>query len=199
MEIILEYVDKIGLVGIIVSITAFLVGIKFPDWDFKMKLQHRSILTHSPLFLFLLIELYKREKNETFRFFIGGFALALTIHLIFDFFPKGWSRGALLHIPIARIALSPKISQILFVVSIVVSAYITLKMIKSYEEFIFFGILALWTFMKNTIREEKFFRPCILFMFLFILMGSMKFDEVGKNINKGKKQFVSYVKDIKKW
>ena len=199
MEIILEYVDKIGLVGIIVSITAFLVGIKFPDWDFKMKLQHRSILTHSPLFLFLLMELYKREKNETFRFFIGGFALALTIHFIFDFFPKGWSRGALLHIPIARIALSPKVSKMLFVVSIVVSAYITLKMIKSYEEFIFFGILALWTFMKNTIREEKFFRPCILFMFLFILMGSMKFDEVGKNINKGKKQFVSYVKDIKKW
>lgn len=199
MEIILEYVDKIGLVGIIVSITAFLVGIKFPDWDFKMKLQHRSILTHSPLFLFLLMELYKREKNETFRFFIGGFALALTIHFIFDFFPKGWSRGALLHIPIARIALSPKVSKMLFVVSIVVSVYITLKMIKSYEEFIFFGILALWTFMKNTIREEKFFRPCILFMFLFILMGSMKFDEVGKNINKGKKQFVSYVKDIKKW
>ena len=199
MEIILEYVDKIGLVGIIVSITAFLVGIKFPDWDFKMKLQHRSILTHSPLFLFLLMELYKREKNETFRFFIGGFALALTIHFIFDFFPKGWSRGALLHIPIARIALSPKVSKMLFVVSIVVLAYITLKMIKSYEEFIFFGILALWTFMKNTIREEKFFRPCILFMFLFILMGSMKFDEVGKNINKGKKQFVSYVKDIKKW
>ena len=186
MEIILEYVDKIGLVGIIVSITAFLVGIKFPDWDFKMKLQHRSILTHSPLFLFLLMELYKREKNETFRFFIGGFALALTIHFIFDFFPKGWSRGALLHIPIARIALSPKVSKMLFVVSIVVSAYITLKMIKSYEEFIFFGILALWTFMKNTIREEKFFRPCILFMFLFILMGSMKFDEVGKNIKKKK-------------
>lgn len=199
MEIILEYVDKIGLVGIIVSITAFLVGMKFPDWDFKMKLQHRNILTHSPLFLFLLMELYKRERSETFRFFIGGFALALTIHFIFDFFPKGWSRGALLHIPVARTALSPRMSQVLFVISIVVSSYITLKMINSYEEFVFFGLLALWTFLKNTIREEKFFRPCILFLLLFVFMGSMKFDQVGKNIERGKKQFVSYIKEVKRW
>ena len=102
MEIILQYVDKIGLIGIIVSITAFLVGIKFPDWDFKMKLQHRNILTHTPLFLFLLMELYSKEKNETFRLFTAGFALALAVHFIFDFFPKGWSRGALLHLPIAK-------------------------------------------------------------------------------------------------
>ena len=54
MEIFLEYIDKVGLIGIIVAVTAFLVGMKFPDWDFKMKLQHRSILTHSPLFLFLI-------------------------------------------------------------------------------------------------------------------------------------------------
>ncbi|MFR4520185.1 MAG: hypothetical protein ACLT40_09540, partial [Fusobacterium sp.] len=91
MEIFLEYIDKVGLIGIIVAVTAFLVGMKFPDWDFKMKLQHRSILTHSPLFLFLLLELYQKEKNDTFRFFIGGFALALAVHFIFDFFPKGWS------------------------------------------------------------------------------------------------------------
>ncbi len=199
MEIFLEYVDKIGLTGIIVAITAFLVGMKFPDWDFKLKLQHRSILTHSPLFLFLLMELYKKERSETFRFFIAGFALALTVHFIFDFFPKGWSRGALLHIPVARTALPVKISKLLFIASIIVSAYITLKMINSFEEYVFFALLALWTFLKNTIREEKFFRPCLLFVILFLFMGSMKFDEVNKNLNKSRKQLVSYVKDIKKW
>lgn len=199
MEVILEYVDKIGLIGIIVSITAFLVGIKFPDWDFKLKLQHRNILTHSPLFLFLLLELYKKENNDTFRFFIAGFALALTIHFIFDFFPKGWSRGALLHLPVARIPLSARTSKILFAVWIIVSGYITLKMIKSYEEYVFFAFLALWTFLKNIVKEEKFFRPCIIFIILFGIMGSMKFDELNREINRGKKQLVSYVKDIKKW
>lgn len=198
MEIILEYVDKIGLIGIIVSITAFLVGIKFPDWDFKMKLQHRNILTHSPLFLFLLMELYRREKNETFRFFIIGFALALSIHFIFDFFPKGWSRGALLHLPVARIPLSAKISKILFLIFIGISLYITVKMIKTYEEFIFFTLLALWTFLKNIVKEEKFFRPCILFAVIFILMGSMKFNEIGREAERGKKQIIIYVKNIKK-
>ena len=197
MEIFLEYIDKVGLIGIIVAVTAFLVGMKFPDWDFKLKLQHRSILTHSPLFLFLLLELYQKEKNDTFRFFIGGFALALTVHFIFDFFPKGWSRGALLHLPVVRLPLSPRISKILFVIFIVISAYISLKMINTFEEFIFFGVLALWTFLKNTIKEEKFFRPCILFMIIFILLGSTKFDEIEKNIVKGKKQIIHYVKNIK--
>ena len=198
MEIFLEYVDKVGLIGIIVAITAFLVGIKFPDWDFKLKLQHRNILTHSPLFLFLLIELYKKERNDTFRFFIAGFALALTIHFIFDFFPKGWSRGALLHMPIAKIAFSAKISKILFIVSIITSAYITIKMINTFEEFIFLIVLSLWTFLKNTVKEEKFFRPCVLFMIVFIFIGSMKFDEINKNINNGKKQIINYVKIITK-
>ena len=198
MEIFLEYVDKVGLIGIIVAITAFLVGIKFPDWDFKLKLQHRNILTHSPLFLFLLIELYKKERNDTFRFFIAGFALALTIHFIFDFFPKGWSRGALLHMPITKIAFSAKISKILFIVSIITSAYITIKMINTFEEFIFLIVLSLWTFLKNTVKEEKFFRPCVLFMIVFIFIGSMKFDEINKNINNGKKQIINYVKIITK-
>lgn len=194
MEIFLEYIDKVGLIGIIVAVTAFLVGIKFPDWDFKLKLQHRNILTHSPLFLFLLLELYQKEKNDTFRFFIGGFALALTVHFIFDFFPKGWSRGALLHLPVARLPLPAKISKILFMVFIIISAYISLKMINTFEEFIFFGALALWTFLKNTIKEEKFFRPCLLFMMIFILLGSTKFNEIEKNIVKGKKEIISYIK-----
>lgn len=198
MEIILEYVDKIGLTGIIVAVTAFLVGMKFPDWDFKLKLQHRSILTHSPLFLFLLMELYKKDRSDTFRFFIAGFALALAIHFIFDFFPKGWSRGALLHLPIARIPLSPAVSKIIFMASIVISLYISLKMINSFEEYVFFIILSFWTFLKSIIKEKKFFRPCMLFMMIFLLMGSTKFDEVNKNLKKGGKEIAVYVKNIKK-
>ena len=34
MEIFLEYIDKVGLIGIIVAVTAFLVGMKFPDLGF---------------------------------------------------------------------------------------------------------------------------------------------------------------------
>ena len=72
------------------------------------------------------------------------------------------------------------------------------KMIKTYEEFIFFTLLALWTFLKNTMKEEKFFRPCILFAVIFILMGSMKFNEIGREAERGKKQIIIYVKNIKK-
>ncbi len=198
MELFLNYVDKVGLIGIIVTITAFLVGIKFPDYDFKLKLQHRSILTHSPIFLFLLIELYKKEKNDTFRLFIAGFALAFAVHFIFDFFPKGWNRGALLHLPVARIALSPKISKLLFIIFITISTYLAIKMTRNFEEFIFLGILALWTFLKNMVKEEKFFRPCVLFLIIFILIGNTKFKEINKNIMKGKEQIIIYIKDMKK-
>lgn len=198
MEIILKYVDKVGLIGIIVSITAFLVGMKFPDWDFKLKLQHRNILTHSPLFLFLLLELYEKDKSDTFRFFIAGFSLAMGIHFIFDFFPKGWARGALIHLPIVRLPLSKMMSQVIFILSIGISLYISLKMINRFEEFIFFGILALWTFLKNTIKEEKFFRPCVMFLILFTFMGSFKFKEIEKNMMRGQKEIVKYVRNIGK-
>lgn len=67
-------------------------------------------------------------------------------------------------------------------------------MINTFEEFVFFGALALWTFLKNAVREEKFIRPCLLFMIIFILLGSTKFNEIEKNVNIAKKQIVSYIK-----
>lgn len=197
MEIILEYIDKIGLTGIIVAITSFLVGIKVPDWDFKLKLQHRNILTHSPIFLFLLLELYNKQPNDVFRLFIGAFALSFGVHFIFDIFPKGWSRGALLHLPIARVALSGKISKILFFIFIVVSLWITVKMTANFYEYIFFLLLALWCFLKNTSKEEKFFRPCMLFMVLFIGIGCFKFKEL-RDIKKMNKHLYKIEKQIEK-
>lgn len=196
MEIFLEYIDKVGLSGIIIAITAFLVGIKLPDWDFKLKLQHRSIVTHSPLLLFLLLELYRNQPSDIFRIFIGGVALSFGIHFIFDFFPKGWSRGALLHLPIAKIAFSKKISITLFLIFIVISLYITIYMSKNFHEYIFFLFLAFWCFLKNIKKEEKFFRPFFLFMVIFFIIGSFKFKEL-RNYKKIQKSYYKIEKQIK--
>ena len=92
MEIFLEYIDKVGLIGIIVAVTAFLVGMKFPDWDFKMKLKHRSILTHSPLILLIFIRVYEQDRSDNFRYFLMGFSLALALHFIYDLYPRSWRR-----------------------------------------------------------------------------------------------------------
>ncbi len=49
MEFFTKFFEKISTLELIILFAAYFLGIKFPDWDFKLKLKHRSILTHSPL------------------------------------------------------------------------------------------------------------------------------------------------------
>lgn len=96
MGFLIDFLDKVPLMGIFTSFTAYFVGMKFPDWDFKMKLRHRSILTHSPLILLIFIKVYEESPNEIFRYFIMGFSIALSLHFIFDLYPRGWGGGSLI-------------------------------------------------------------------------------------------------------
>ena len=186
MEIILEYVDKIGLIGIIVSITAFLVGIKFPDWDFKLKLKHRSILTHSPLVLLFLIRIYEQDQNEVFRYFLIGFAIALALHFIFDLYPKGWGGGALLKIPILKISCTPQITRILLILFIVLCSIIAVGYTKNTMEFICIFSLGVFTILKDMKKEGKLLRPFFSYTFFLIIIGCIKYKEVLEQILKGK-------------
>ena len=112
--------------------SSFIIGMKFPDWDFKMKIKHRNILTHSPLILWLLIFFYNNgTENKIFEYFIIGFSLAMGLHLLFDFFPKGWAMGALIYFPLINISPGVKFSKIFILLSSVYSFFLALHYIES--------------------------------------------------------------------
>lgn len=123
MEFLMRFLDEVPLMGIFISFAAFFLGIKFPDWDFKMKLKHRSILTHSPLILLIFIRVYEQDRSDNFRYFLMGFSLALALHFIYDLYPRGWGGGALIKIPILKISCTPKMSKMILFFSIVISIF----------------------------------------------------------------------------
>lgn len=169
----------IGGIEAILIITSFLIGIKFPDWDFKMKIRHRNILTHSPLILWVMIYFYQNNNNvEIFRYSIMGFSLAIGLHLIFDFFPKGWARGALIHLPFCNYCIGVKQSKALIFISSIYSLYLSVKYSSVYTEVFVLGVLSFWTIYRNIRKEEKFFRPFFMFSVFFIILSCVKYGEI---------------------
>lgn len=167
-----------GIEGILI-LTSFLIGIKFPDWDFKMKIRHRNILTHSPIILWIMIYFYKTAENvEIFRYSIMGASLAIGLHLIFDFFPKGWARGALIHLPFCNYCIGVKQSKVVIFLSSVYSLYLAVKYSTVHTEVFILGILSFWTIYKSIRKEEKFFRPFLMFSIFFIILSCIKYGEI---------------------
>lgn len=199
MEFLIKLIDEITAVGFILIFSAYIIGIKFPDWDFKMKLKHRSILTHSPLVL--VIMMYFLKEGDSFRYFFVGFSLAMGIHFIFDLFPKGWSGGALLQVPILGLKLPPRISQILFVIFIGICLLFSVNQTVSIFEYIFIFILGIFSLIKNMKKEEKLVRPVTTFLLFFIILGSIKHEEVKVTVVEGskvvKEATVKYYKQLK--
>lgn len=85
------------------------VGLHFPDIDNRLwpliplwLLRHRSILTHGMMGSLFLFRLARRREsaNAALRLFAAGVTLAVAVHLCFDFFPRGWTGFALIHIPV---------------------------------------------------------------------------------------------------
>lgn len=198
MENLLHSVDIIVLYKIIIMFIAFNVGIKFPDWDFQLNLKHRNIVTHSPIILFLFLQFYQLDRSEFLRVFISSFSMAMAVHFIFDIFPKGWSRGALLHIPILKLELSPNISKISFFIFIIVSMSICLNITKNLEEYILLGIFSIIKIIRDIKREGKIIRPFLLFSIFFCLLGSMKYKEFKKEMIKSSSILVKKIDRISK-
>lgn len=176
---IIKDIENIGFIGFILIWMSFLIGFKFPDWDFKLKFKHRNILTHSPLILWIMIYFYKTQKGvEIFRYSIVGFALAIGIHMIYDFFPKGWSRGALIYVPWCNLCLKVKGSRCFIFFTLTYSLYLAVRYCSSYIEFLILMIFSIYILLKNIKKEEKFFRPFFLFICIFILFGMIKYREI---------------------
>lgn len=175
MDFLIKFFDKVSFAGIVVSFTAYFLGIRFPDWDFKFNLKHRSILTHSPLILLMLIRFYERDSNDTFRYFLIGFALALSLHFIFDLYPKGWGGGALLKIPVVGISCNPQITKTLLIFFIALSSIIAVAYTKNSMEFLYLFSLGIFTILKNMKKRRKADKA---FIFLFFFPFSYRMYQI---------------------
>lgn len=182
MEFLIKFFDEVSFAGLIVSFTAYFLGIKFPDWDFKFKLRHRSILTHSPLILLILIRCYERDSNDIFRYFLIGFAIALSLHFIFDLYPRGWGGGALLKIPILGISCTPQISKTLLILFIALCSIVAVGYTKNTMEFLYLFSLGVFTILKNMRKEGKLIRPLFSYSFFLLVIGCVKYKEIWKLI-----------------
>ena len=185
MDFFNSFFDKVPLIGMFVSFAAYFLGIKFPDWDFKIKLAHRNILTHSPLILIIFVRLYEESKNDMFRFFLIGFSLALALHFIFDMYPRGWGGGALIHIPFKKRACNVRFSKMILIFSAVVSAVIAVAYTHNITEFYYIGVIGLITILKDTVKEEKLFRPLFSFAFFIFVLGCIKYRELFLGLKAG--------------
>ncbi len=81
-----------------------IIGLFFPDVDqgFQNLLGHRSIITHSILFPYLLYHyLIKKKKDPKVRDInlIIGIFLGIGLHLSADLYPKEWVGYALIKLP----------------------------------------------------------------------------------------------------
>lgn len=188
--------DKIDPMGIIVGITAFLVGFKFPDWDFKFGLKHRNILTHSPLVLLIMIFFYDKEPNEISRFFISSFSLGMGIHFIYDLFPKGWGGGALIYIPIISKSCGIKGSIGLLKIFSLLSIVISISFTSKEHEILLIFILGIITLIKNISKEKKIIRPIFLFLFIFFIFSSIKYESIYEEILNKSQWFLDIVREL---
>ncbi|MBQ3437974.1 MAG: hypothetical protein IJG31_05685, partial [Fusobacterium sp.] len=165
----------INVLGFLLIFVAFLFGIKLPDWDFKLRLRHRSIITHSPLITILLVMAYKVNNDYFFKYFIVGFSTAIAIHMLFDLFPYKWQGGALLKIPV-NISCSKETSQLFFLMTILVNSFIGIFYMTDIYEYFFILFFAFITFIRKKRYERTFLRPLFIFLFIFSTLGTLKFE-----------------------
>lgn len=152
------------------------IGIHLPDLDNRLQwliptsvLLHRSILTHGliiSLLLFLWIQ-KRGGKTPSLRFFMIGLSLALAVHLCFDFFPRGWTGFALIHIPIygRTTALT---SQAWIILSIVVCLYLAFLMVRNVVESVLSGGSLVVSFIISAFEN----RGAILFALLLLTLAT---------------------------
>ena len=147
---------NINLLGFLLITVSFLFGIKLPDWDFKLRLRHRSIIV--------------------------GFSIAIAIHILFDLFPRKWYGGALLKIPFNNISCSEETTKIFFTITALVSTFLGIFYMTDIQEYYFVLFYSILTFIKKRKYENSFIKPAFIFSFLYIFLGSFKFEVLSKLI-----------------
>lgn len=177
MESFVINLEDISKTGIIIGILTFLIGVKYPDWDFKLRLKHRSAFTHSPFILFLLYAVYQNGGGEEYRYFLISFSMAVVIHLAYDYFPQRWVGGALVYFPFGM-SMGEGFSKVFFLSSIFFSNFIAVKLMQTSSEYLVFLIIGLLIFFKEAKKEKRLFRPLTLYLLVYFGTGYFKYDEL---------------------
>lgn len=155
---------NINLLGFLLITVSFLFGIKLPDWDFKLGLRHRNILTHSPFITIIFIALYETKTSYFFKYFIVGFSTAIAIHILFDLFPRKWYGGALLKLPFNDISCSEETTKLFFTITILVSTFLAIFYMTDIKEYYFVLVYSVITFIK-----KESMKMLLLSQLLFLL------------------------------
>lgn len=167
---------KLNLLGFLLIVVAFFLGIKLPDWDFKLRLRHRSILTHSPFVTIIFITLYEIDLGYFFKYFIVGFSSAIGIHMLFDLFPRKWHGGALLKIPFNGLTCSKETTKLFFVATSLISIFLAIFYMTDIKEYFFVLFFSVLIFIKKRKYENATIKPAIMFALLYLILGILKFE-----------------------
>ena len=161
--------ESISYFGFIAVLTVgILLTWEIPDRDLDVlsMLSHRSIITHSILFPFLMhfFLINKKENpNPYLAIFIIGFYLAIAMHLSADMHPKGWRGNAFIKLPgNSSIGEVPSfiwmglntIAAIYFSTILLKKIVNTNKIINTKKYFISFLVLALLIGFIYTVNDE---------------------------------------------
>lgn len=142
-------------VGLFLFVVGLRIGMGLPDQDLKIFfLRHRSLLTHGFLLPSLLFVAVQKFPDHTARLFAIGVALASTIHLCFDLFPRAWHGLALITIPLYG-RTSALFSWLWIALSCVVCLYLALLLIKSIFEIVMSAAALVMTFSAHSGGEQN--------------------------------------------
>ena len=107
--------------------------LNIPDIDqaFLGLLGHRSIITHSILFPYLLYHFFIKKKdkpNDYLIFFVIGFYISIAIHLSADLHPKGWRGTANIKLP-GNNSIGEGLSIIWMSLNVIVGTYFSSRLL----------------------------------------------------------------------
>ena len=99
-----DKINYFGFIAIMVGGLFIIIIMNLPDIDleFQSSIGHRSIITHSILFPYLLhyFLIHKKDHaNSYLIIFIISFYLAIAMHLSADIHPKAWKSNAFIKLP----------------------------------------------------------------------------------------------------
>lgn len=187
-------------INLVLIIAFYYIGLRFPDIDFKIKgLRHRSIVTHSfllPLVLFIfhkteMLTLIWMKTYDITGSVITGLCFGMTVHFLYDLFPKRFVGSALIQLPVGnsyknKYALSPVNTVMLFILSSLMQTFISLYYLSEFNEIIVLVICTAMTLFFKRKSENGFY--LVIFLFVGIIFVSFYFREY----------FIIYVNDFMK-
>ena len=154
--------------------------IKIPDSDFVFQslIGHRSIITHSILFPFLIYHYYLKKINKPNTYltiFVIGFFTSIALHLSADLYPKGWKGTAFIKLP-GNNSIGEGLSIVWMFINVIFGTYFSSKIFiqlastkKYFIPYLFLGSLSaiIYSDEDGGDVEAKFFTFIIIFLITF--------------------------------